>query len=55
MQLTLTETPAVLFGPSEDFLQEPMHEICIQGSREQGLPKLVCEVGIICSLTHKID
>lgn len=55
MQLTLTEIPAVLFGPSGDSLQEPMHELCIRGSREQDLPKLVCEVGIICSLTRKID
>lgn len=54
MQLTLTEIPCSLFGSSEDFLQEPVHEICIGGSREQGLPKLVCEVGIICSLTRKI-
>lgn len=54
MQLTLTEIPRSLFGPSEDFLQEPMQAICIRDSREQGLPKLVYEVGIICSLTRKI-
>lgn len=54
MQLTLTEISCSLFGSSQDFLQEPMHKICIQGSSEQGLPKLVCEVEIICSLTRKI-
>jgi hypothetical protein len=38
-----------------DFLEEPVHRICIQGyGRGRVLHKEVCEVGIFCSLSGQL-
>lgn len=54
MHLTLTEIPCSLFGPSEVFSRRTNAQDLYSGVVESRvLPKLVCEVGIICSLTGK--